>query len=82
MELLEFEEEEENNAPIDFHDDGFYDNTDQFCEDDDALVYDFCSRCDENPIAYLGQACDFLICTNCVKNCTLRVPTVNLDDFE
>ena len=34
IELLEFEEEEENNSPIDIDDDVNY-NTDLFCEEDD-----------------------------------------------
>ena len=36
MEMLEFEEEEESNAPIDIDDDDIYDNTDLFCEEDDG----------------------------------------------
>ena len=34
MQLLEFEEEEENNAPIDIDDDDNYNSTDLFCEED------------------------------------------------
>ena len=70
MELLEFEEKEENNARIDIDVDGNFDNTDLFCgevdEDDDL-----CSSCDENPFAHLVQPCGHMICTNCVKkiNC-------------
>ena len=35
MELMYFEKEEENNAPIDIDDDDIYDNTDLFYEEDD-----------------------------------------------
>ena len=52
MELLEFEEAEENNAPIDMDDDDNYDNTNLFCEADDGEDYDLYSSCDENPIAH------------------------------
>ena len=56
MELLEFEEEEENNAPINIDDDDNYDNTELFCEEDDEEDYDLCSGCDEKPFA-LHQLC-------------------------
>ena len=36
---MEFEEEEENNAPIDIDDDDSYNNTDLFCEEDDYDLY-------------------------------------------
>ena len=73
IELLEFEEEEENNAPIDFDYDNNYDNTDLFCEEDDDEDYDLCSGCDENPLGQLVQPCRRMICSNCVKknNCQL-----------
>ena len=47
MELLEFEDEEENNALIDIDEDDNYDKTDLFSEEDDEN-YDLCSGCDEN----------------------------------
>ena len=56
MELLEFEEEEEHNAPINIDDDDNYDNTELFCEEDDEEDYNLCSGCDENPFA-LYQLC-------------------------
>ena len=90
MELLEFEEEEENNAPIDTDDDDNYDNTDLFFEEVDEEDYDLCSSCDENCIVHLVQPCRHMNCTNCVKkkNCQLcgcRISnniTIDLDDFE
>ena len=73
MDLLEFEEEEENNARIDIDVDDNFDNTDLFCEEDDEEGYVLCSSCDENPFAHLVQQCGQMICTNCVKknNCQL-----------
>ena len=74
MELLDFEEEEENNAPIDIDDvDDNYDNTDLFSEEDDEDGYVLCSGCVENPFAHLVQPCGHMICTNCAKkiNCQL-----------
>ena len=90
MELLEFEEEEENIAPIDIDDDHNYDNTDLFCEEDDEEDYDLCSGCDGNPFAHLIQPCAHMICTSCVRtnNCKLygcRISnniTIDLDNFE
>ena len=67
MEVLEFEEEEENIAPSDFDDDDNHDNTDLFCEEDDEEDCDLCSACGENPFAYLVQPCGHLICTKCLK---------------
>ena len=67
MELLEFEEEQENNAPIDTDADNNYDNTDIFCEEDDEDDYELCSGCDENPEPHLVQPCGQMICTNCAK---------------
>ena len=64
--LLEFEEEEENNAPIGIDVNDNYDNTDLFCEKVDEEGYDLCSGCDENPFAHLVQPCVHIICTNCV----------------
>ena len=73
MKLLEFREEEENNAPIDIDDDDSYDNTDLFCEEEDEEDNDLCSSCNENPIAHLIQPSGHMICTICVKknNCQL-----------
>ena len=90
MELLEFEEKEENNAPTDIDDNDNYDNTDLFCEEEDEKDYDLCSGCDENPFAHLVQPCGHMILTNCLKknNCQLRRCriandiTIDLDDFE
>ena len=65
IKFLEFEEEEENNSPTDFDDDGF-DNTDLFCDEDDEEDYVLCSGCDENLFAHLGQLCSHMISTNCV----------------
>ena len=73
MELLDFEEEKENNAPIDIDDDDDNsDNTDLFCQEDDEN-YDLCSGCVENPFAHLVQQCGHMICTNCFhkRNCQL-----------
>ena len=89
MELLEFEEEKENNAPIDIDVADKYDNTDPFCEDDEK-DYDLCSDSNDNPFAHLVQPCGNMICTNCVKknNCHLcgcRISnniTNDLHDFE
>ena len=67
MELLQFEEEEENNAPIDIDYDDNYDDTDLFCEEDDEEKSDLCSGCDENLFAHLVQPCGHMICINCVK---------------
>ena len=67
MEMLEFEKEEENNAPIYIDIADFYDNTDLFCEDDDKEDIDFWLSCDRNPIAHLVQPCEQMICTNCAK---------------
>ena len=67
MELLEFEEEEEINAPSDIDDDDISDNTDLFCQEDEEEDKDLCSNCDENPIAHLVQPCGLIVCTNCVK---------------
>ena len=58
MELVEIEEEEKNNAPIDIDDDVNYDNTCLFCEEDDDEDYDFCSGCDENPFALIMRTYD------------------------
>ena len=73
MELLVFEEEEENKAPIDIDDDDNYDNTDLFCEEDDEEDYDLCSSCDKNPFPHLVQPSGHMICTNCFKknNCQI-----------
>ena len=73
MELLEFEKEEENNAPIDIDDDDKYDNSDLFCEEDDNEDFHLSSGCGENPFAHFFQSCEQMICTNCVKrnNCPL-----------
>ena len=49
MELLEFEEEEENIAFIDIHDV----NTDLFFEEDKEDVFDLISNCDGNPVSHL-----------------------------
>ena len=72
MESLEFEEEYENNAPIEFDDNDKYDKTDLICEKVKE-DYDLCSACNENPFAHLVQPCGHTICTNCVKknNCQL-----------
>ena len=67
MELLEFEDEEENNAAIDLDYDDNYDGTDLFCEEDDEKYYNLCSSCDENTFAHVVQACEHMICTNCVN---------------
>ena len=76
MELVEIEEEEEKNAPIDFDDDDDDDDDDfnnsvLFCEEDDEEVYDLCSSCDENLFAHLVQPCGHRIRNNCVNknNC-------------
>ena len=67
MELLEFEEEEENNAPIDIDDDDNYKNADLICEEDDEEDYDLGSGCDKNPFAHLVQPCGHMIGTNCAN---------------
>ena len=67
MELSDFEGEEKNDVPIDIDDDDNYDDTDLFCEEDDAEDYDLCSGADENDFAHLVQTCANMICTNCVK---------------
>ena len=64
LELLEFEEEEENSSPIEVDDDVKY-NTDLFCQENDEKDYELCSRCDESPFAHLVQLCGHTICTNC-----------------
>ena len=66
IKLLEFGEEEENNASIDIDDDDLYDTTDVFCEQDDEEDYDLCSGCDENPFAQFFQPCGHMIRINCV----------------
>ena len=73
MELLEFEEEEKNNAPIDIVDDDNYDDADLFFETDDEQEYDLCSSCHESLIAHLVQPFGHMVCTNGVKknNCQL-----------
>ena len=90
MELLEFEEQEENKAPIDIDDDDNYDDTDLYCEDVDKKDYNLYSSCDENPSAYLVQQCGHMIWTNCVlkTHCQLwgcRISNnkpIDLDNFE
>ena len=90
MKVLEFEKEEDNNAPIDIDDDGKYDKTDLFYEEDDVEDNDLCTGCNEIPIAYLVQPCGYMILTNCVKKnnrplCGFRASnnkTIDLDDFE
>ena len=90
MEMLEFEEEEENNFLIDSNDDDIYDITDLFCEEDDEKESDLWLSCDKNPSAHLVQPCGHMICTNCVKKnnhkfCGSRkshIITIDLDDFE
>ena len=69
MELLGFEEGEENNAPIDFDDGDDYDDE----EEDDEEDNDLYSGCYENPIAKLLQPCGHMIFPNCVKknNCQI-----------
>ena len=65
---MEFEEEEENIAPIDIDDDENYGNTDLICEEQVVEEdYDFCSNFDENPIAHFVQPCGHFVCTTCVK---------------
>ena len=90
MGLLEFEEEEENNAPLDIDVDDNYDINDQFWEEDDEEGYNLCLGCDENPFAHLVQPCGHMICTNCVKKnkcqfCRCRRSnniTIGIDDSE
>ena len=87
---MEFEEEDEVNAPIDFDDDDNYDKTDLFCVGDDKEDNDFYSGSNEKPIAHLVQPCGHLICPNCVKKsncqfCGCRISnniTIALDYFE
>ena len=85
MELLEFEEEQEINAPIDFHDGDNYDNTDLFCEGDDHEDNDLCSSYDENPIAALSNHADNSVKKNDCQLCGCRISnkiTTDLDVFE
>ena len=67
MELLEFEEDGENNAPIDIEDDDNYDDTDPFCKEVDEEDCDLCSGFVENRFAYVFQPCGHMICTSCAK---------------
>ena len=87
---MDFEEEEDNNAPIDIDDDDNYKKTGIFCEKEDEEDNDLCSGCDENPITHLAQSCGHTISPNCVKknNCQLygcwisNNMTNDLDNFE
>ena len=89
MELLEFEEGEDNIAPIQIDDNDNYDDTDLFYEEDDE-ENDLCSSCDENLIAHLVQACVHRNFPSCVKknNCQLcgcRISnniTIDLHNFD
>ena len=63
IDLLEFEEEEENIAPSDTDDDNKYERNDPFCAEDDEKHYSLWSSCDDYPFALLVQLCGQMICT-------------------